>query len=314
MNSKPLVSIVIPVYNGSNYVAEAIESALAQIYSNIEILVINDGSNDDGATDQVVARYADRVRYIKKENGGVATALNLGIREMRGDYFSWLSHDDFYHSTKIAAQIDFLAQHGFPDVVVYSNHFNLIEASKTSYLTRHVAREDVEFRAREIVANNQIHGCSLLVPRKAFEQAGMFDERLRVAQDYELWFRIAKKLPFKYLDHDVATCRVHDKQVGARLRDRVLIENDEFRLSCLRQLDDAEIAALGHGSKASGLLYLSRRMCRMGCPLAHAYLFGELKRLIVGRPGPALQRLSAAFAMGVDLCHTTAVKAVRTFR
>ena len=94
--SGPLVSIVIPVYNGSDYLAEAIDSALAQTYGNIEIIVINDGSSDNGKTREVAGKYGDRIRYFEKENGGVPTALNLGIKEMKGDYFSWLSHDDVY--------------------------------------------------------------------------------------------------------------------------------------------------------------------------------------------------------------------------
>ena len=81
----PKVSIVIPVYNGANYLSEAIDSALAQTYSNIEILVVNDGSNDEGATERIAKSYGEKIRYFAKENGGVSSALNLGIREMHGE-------------------------------------------------------------------------------------------------------------------------------------------------------------------------------------------------------------------------------------
>ncbi len=314
MNRTPLVSIVIPVYNGANYVAQAIDSALAQTYGNVEILVINDGSTDNGATDAVVAQYAGRVRYIKKENGGVATALNLGIGEMRGEYFSWLSHDDLYAPHKIEAQINFLAGLGFPQVVVYSSHYDLFEATQTTSLTRHTPRTDLEFRGREIVAGNQIHGCSLLIPRQAFERAGLFSETLRVAQDYDLWFRMAEHFPFRYLDDALATGRVHGNQTGVRLHDRVLIENDQFRLRCLQQLSDAEIAALGKGSKSLGLLYLSLRMFRMGCPLAHAWVASELKQAIWRRTSNAGEKCLAALALAVDRCHTSALRLLRWSR
>ena len=98
----PLVSIIIPVYNGENYVAEAIDSALAQTYDNIEIIVVNDGSED--RTDEICKSYGNKIRYFKKENGGTSTALNLGIKNMNGEYFSWLSHDDKYYPNKIKRQ------------------------------------------------------------------------------------------------------------------------------------------------------------------------------------------------------------------
>ena len=98
---KPLVSIVIPVYNGANYLRQAIESALGQTWENCEILVVNDGSDDGGDTEQAALEFKDRIRYFRKENGGVASALNYGIQRMQGEYFSWLSHDDWYYPDKI---------------------------------------------------------------------------------------------------------------------------------------------------------------------------------------------------------------------
>ena len=104
----PLVSIIIPVYNGANYLSDAINSALNQTYKKIEIIVVNDGSNDYDATEKIALSFSDQIKYIKKENGGVSTALNVGIQAMKGEYFSWLSHDDMYTQNKIESQIDFL--------------------------------------------------------------------------------------------------------------------------------------------------------------------------------------------------------------
>ncbi|WP_313135719.1 glycosyltransferase [Stutzerimonas nitrititolerans] len=314
MKSTPLVSIIIPVYNGDNYIAEAIESALAQTYSDTEIIVVDDGSSDGGATAKIVAQYIPRVRYIKKENGGVATALNLGIREMRGEYFSWLSHDDLYSPNKIKDQIDFLASMNFPDVVVYSNHNNLVEERGKLSVIRHAAYDDLEFRAKEIVANNKIHGCALLIPHKAFYQVGLFDETLRVAQDYELWFRIAEKFPFRYLDAVVATGRVHGKQTGKRLHDRVIKENDQFRLNCINRLYVEEIVAMGAGSYVRGLLRLSMRMYKLGCPISHSHLSRRLKELAMNRSGRGAERLAATFALGVDAFYAAILKVIRSSR
>ncbi|MDR1180166.1 MAG: glycosyltransferase [Spirochaetales bacterium] len=126
-NFHPLVSIVIPVYNGANYMREAIDSALTQTYDNCEVIVVNDGSDDGGATDNIARSYGDRIRYFAKENGGVATALNLGIREMQGEYFSWLSHDDVYLPYKIERQIDFMQRFELQDAVLYSDYCQIDE-------------------------------------------------------------------------------------------------------------------------------------------------------------------------------------------
>ena len=79
---------------------------MAQTYERVEVIVVNDGSTDD--TEQIALSYGEQIRYFRKENGGVSSALNLGIKEMKGEYFSWLSHDDVYTPDKIEVQIDAL--------------------------------------------------------------------------------------------------------------------------------------------------------------------------------------------------------------
>ena len=105
MNYQPKVSIIIPVYNGSNFLAQAINAALAQTYPNCEILVINDGSQDHGASEKIALSYGNKIKYYLKENGGVSSALNFAFKKMTGEWFSWLSHDDLYYPQKIEKQI-----------------------------------------------------------------------------------------------------------------------------------------------------------------------------------------------------------------
>ena len=124
MNKK--VSIIIPVYNGEKYIKEAIESALNQTYTNIEIIVVNDGSKDN--TDEICKSYGNKIKYIKKENGGVATALNTGIKEAKGQYVAWLSHDDLYKENRIEKGMEVLSKLKDKNTIIFSN-FELIDSN-----------------------------------------------------------------------------------------------------------------------------------------------------------------------------------------
>lgn len=187
----PKVSIIIPVYNGSNFVAEAIDSALAQTYKNIEIIVVNDGSTDNGQTAKVAKRYGEKIRYFEKNNGGVATALNLAIEKMTGDYFSWLSHDDVYFPNKIESQIDFINQQKLSDRFILYSDFCFINARGQQTAT--ILLEPISSGiVKELIATSFLSGCSLLVPKVAFEEVGNFNLDLKTTQDYELWFRFVK--------------------------------------------------------------------------------------------------------------------------
>lgn len=197
---QPLVSIVIPVYNGANYMREAIESALAQTYENIEVIVVNDGSRDDGATAAIAKSYGDRIHYVEKPNGGVSSALNAGIRAMRGKYFSWLSHDDFYLPDKIRTQVEVLEGLGRDDVVGICEARTVNSASQeipSSVIGKDLwAKKQVgeviswEEALCDVIERGSYNGCAFLIPRAAFDKTGPFDEELRYSQDLLMWMRL----------------------------------------------------------------------------------------------------------------------------
>lgn len=229
MKRNPLVSIVIPAYNASNYLAEAIDSALAQTYSNVEIIVVNDGSNDNGATKNVAMSYGDKIRYYEKENGGSSSALNLGIKHMNGEWFSWLSHDDLYYPDKIQKEIEYLentviAEKDYQNHVLFSayeliNSEGLVirrESNRKRNKTN-IAIESIEHNAYLISQPRKynFHGCSCLIHKSVFETVGVFDEQLRLLNDVEMWFRIhAKGYVIHYVPKILVKGRVHSKQVS----------------------------------------------------------------------------------------------------
>lgn len=239
--AQPKVSIVIPVYNGANYLAQAIDSALAQTYRNCEVLVVDDGSTDGGATEAIAKSFGDRVRYFYKTNGHVASALNFGIRHMTGDYFSWLSHDDLYHRRKVEAQIE-CANANESRTIVYSDFetLNVDTGVLTAVRLPHV--DSKQFRYF-ITLNSMLHGCTVLAPRRCLDECGPFNETLRTIQDYDMWYRLAGKCNFVHLPEVLVTSRHHAGQGTRQMRELALTECDRLRSAFVRDLSTGEIRA-----------------------------------------------------------------------
>ena len=235
--SKPLVSIIISVYNGEKYVSLAIDSALRQTYKNIEVIVVNDGSTDN--TDEICKSYGEKIKYIKKENGGVSTALNLGIKNMKGEYFSWLSHDDLYYSEKISTEIEYLVKNDLigTNTILYSNYSTIDENGK---LLNNVFFDSVELNKNSAfsILKGGINGLTLLIPKKAFKEVGLFDKNLRCVQDYKLWFEMYKhNYKFVHLENVLAVTRIHSESV-TNTSPKVITEGNTFWLDVIKYFTD----------------------------------------------------------------------------
>lgn len=227
MSNKPLVTIVIPVFNGEKYIREAIESALGQTYENIEIIVVDDGSIDHTA--EICSSFGAAIRYVYKTNGGVASAVNLGIKMMRGEYFSWLSHDDVYYPNKIERQIEIVLSCGDRTNIVHGNYDIYNESSG---LTTHI-RHDKTYTAERMEDSvfpllvTAFQGCVPLVHKSHFECVGVFDESLRLTQDYDFFFRAMRGKKTIFIDEPLVMVRMH-REAG-----RVI--NADFGKECGRQ-------------------------------------------------------------------------------
>lgn len=209
----PKVSIVIPVYNGEDYINEAIDSALAQTYKNCEIIVVNDGSIDN--TETIVKSYGDKIRYFSKENGGVSSALNVGINHMEGEYFQYLPHDDLLHLDKIEKDIRAIQQSGDKMSIVWSGwNYNYMDG-------RGLQRFQIPY---EYADNNQLtnsvfpllfsllNTVTVLLNRHYFDKVGKFNTELYTSQDYDMWFRTFIDQRTIYLDEELVDYRIHEQQ------------------------------------------------------------------------------------------------------
>ncbi len=293
----PLVSIVIPVYNGANYLREAIDSALNQTYKNCEILVINDGSDDGGETERAALSYGDRIRYFAKENGHVSTALNMGIQNMRGEYFAWLSHDDVFYPDKIEKQLRVMEENGVRIVAAACNYFmdngRMVPFCTTAFYDRELLENSVF-----PVIHGMIQFGGLLLHRSLFDQYGVFREDLFTTQDYEFLFRILRKETCVFMDDIVNGVRVHPRQVGntSPYMDR---ERDKMYEMFLRELSGEEQIRI-YGSPYNFFYQILARLVPMrNMPISFAACAERLNRY-EGQGGHVLEG-EAVYIYGAGL-------------
>ena len=272
MNYHPKVSIIIPVYNGSNFLSEAIDAAIAQTYDNCEILVINDGSKDDEKKKKIALSYGDRIRYYCKKNGGVSSALNFAFGKMTGEWFSWLSHDDLYYPEKIEKQIKFIN-----DLLLKSPKINLRRITvrtATESIDKHgkviktPSYRDVPEHEKTIdtilnnILNYRLSGCSFLLPTSCLSDVGKFNESIRTVSDVEYWYRLLfAGYEFYCLKNDILVQnRSHGKQVG---KNKVQLFNQEMNDLFIWIADqmnsNAEYNTISNNEKM--YYYLIRRRC-----------------------------------------------------
>ena len=275
----PKVSIIIPVYNGANYLREAIDSALAQTYKNIEIIVVNDGSNDNGKTESIILSYGNKIRYFSKPNGGVATALNLGIEKMTGEYFSWLSHDDVYYENKLEIQIGYLNHLQNKRTILYGGWSIIDRFSNIIGEMQIHPRVPLNYLKEGLypVLNGFINGCTLLVPKECFIRVGMFNPNLRTTQDYALWFEFFKRYPVFFHKDILLKSRSHSEQ-GSLIEPNCQKEANKLWIYFIENVQEQDIAANYHTLPAF-YYAMAKRLKSSFVPKAYQYALQKMKNL-----------------------------------
>ena len=206
----PKVSVIIPVYNGEKYIAQAIESALSQAYNNIEIIVINDGSTDN-SYDKIMP-YLPSVKYIYQENKGVAAARNSGIKNSTGELIGFLDADDLWLPEKLEFQVNYLLKH--QDIaLVHSNQKSIYEDGVQT-IAEPPPTKAMGMCFKELFLRNQISGGSVLLRKKCLDQIGLFDERMFFGEDYELWLRMSRFFLIGYIDRVLYLYRQHSSNMS----------------------------------------------------------------------------------------------------
>ena len=212
-DESPVVSVIIPIYNCARYLPEAIDSVLAQTYRAFEIIVVDDGSTDN--TQEVLAPYGDQIRVIRQANAGRGAARNAGILAARGDYIAFLDADDLWLPQKLEKQMALFGSRPEADWV-YSDYrpFGQVSARVGSRLQMLESQPPPEGAIlRRVLADWSITWTgTVLVRAECFGEIGLFDTSLPVAQDGDMWLRIASRFQAACANEVLALYRRHDSQ------------------------------------------------------------------------------------------------------
>jgi glycosyltransferase involved in cell wall biosynthesis len=260
------VSVVIPTYNYGRYVTEAIDSALGQTYQPVQVIVVDDGSTDD--TEVRLSPYAERIHYIRQENGGLSAARNTGIKHAIGEWIALLDADDLWHPQKLETQLK--AVRGRKDVGLVGS------PSATFRVDSPLPAPDThELTVKDFVLSSRMGPSSALIRRQCFEVVGFFDETLRSVEDRDMWLRIATSFSCVLVDSPCWWYRRHPMQMnrhGHRMfvnYSRVLSKffatfpqhRDLYRLAMAYLYFDAVWPYFEEGKRLAALYFLLRSVC-----------------------------------------------------
>jgi glycosyltransferase involved in cell wall biosynthesis len=224
-NAMPKVSVVIPVYNSDKYIEETLDSVLSQTYTDFEVIVVDDGSEDKtpSIVKQYQVKYPEKVKLIQKENGGPASARNMGIKVARGEFIAFNDSDDLWLPSKLEKQLEYF--NSDPQVgLVYSKY--------TSF------KGDKELRTKpegghsgwiftKLLSKSIIQASTMIVKRECLDAVGTFDESFSLADEYDMSLRIAKKFQCYFVDKALTRYRVHDTNAS---KNNLLFDKENLKI------------------------------------------------------------------------------------
>ena len=224
-----MISVVITTYNRRAYLKTAVNSVLAQDYTEKEIVVIDDGSTD-GSADELLGLP---LRYVWKENGGISSARNLGISLAGGDFIAFLDVDDFWKKGKLSDQMALMKKEGC--LISYTDEIWMRNGTRLNQRLRHRKYSGMIYE--HCLPLCIISPSSALIDRRLFDDVGLFDESMPVCEDYDMWLRIACRYPVSFVNRQLIVKQGgHADQLSRRFE-----AMDRFRIASLQKILSQQI-------------------------------------------------------------------------
>lgn len=255
LKNKPLVSVIIPVFNRSTLVTEAIDSVLNQTFNDFELIIVDDGSTDGIQT--VLQQYGDKLVNIKQDNKGVSAARNRGIAEANGELVAFLDSDDQWLPDKLSVQVEFFKKK--PEAMICQTEEVWIRNGKrVNPKKRHKKPSGMIFQPSLSLC--LVSPSAVMMKIELFQEVGLFDETLPACEDYDLWLRISYKYFVYLIDQALIMKRGgHDDQLSR------LPALDKYRIKSLKKLIESNVLTDGQLKAATDKLMEKCMIFSNGC-------------------------------------------------
>jgi glycosyltransferase involved in cell wall biosynthesis len=211
---EPLISIIIPCYNGEKFIGDAIDSVINQTYQNWEIIVVDDESTDNSK--KIVDKYRtdQRIKYVQHDaNKGIAKTKNTGIRLARGDYLAFLDQDDIWLSNKLEMQVNCFKNHHEDVGMICTGMIFTDEKLKSQIIFRGFKDDNQKEMVKSLYLQTTNSSSIMMIKKKCFYRVGFFNEELYGWDDFEMWMRIASQYKIKYIREGLVKKRMHTENV-----------------------------------------------------------------------------------------------------
>lgn len=214
--NQPKVSVIMSVYNGEKYLREAVDSILAQTFTDFEFIIINDGSTDK--TKEILSSYDDeRIVVIDQQNVGLTKSLNRGIKMAKGEYIARMDADDISLPERLEKQVRFLDHNR--DIVLVGTSPICINENGKAIETGNVSTASDEIKKNLLNGNQFTHG-SVMFRKSCIEAVGFYREEFDVAQDYDLWLRISEVFGVGNIEEPLYKWRINPKSIAFVKKDK----------------------------------------------------------------------------------------------
>jgi|CXWL01.1.fsa_nt_gi cellulose synthase/poly-beta-1,6-N-acetylglucosamine synthase-like glycosyltransferase len=228
-DAPPKISVVIPAYNSSEYIAETLESVIGQKFREHEIIVVNDGSPDTDKLERAIKMYLEDIIYIRQRNAGAGVARNTGIENARGDIIAFLDSDDVWMPDLLASQYVFLNRHDLDMVYCDATLFGMRSVYRKTMMETAPSEGECNFDSILGLTCNVLTS-GTMARKEAIVKAGMFENERVKAEDFHLWLRMAKTgAKIGYQKKPLLKYRVHLESLSGDAIARVERSIDVFQ-------------------------------------------------------------------------------------